>query len=172
MSVKAIPEGYHSVTPYIIVDGAADAIRFYERALGATEALRLPMEGGRIAHAEIRIGDSYVMLADEFPDHDIRGPKSRGGATSSLMIYVEDVDSAFQRAIDAGATVDKPVADQFYGDRSGTITDPFGHKWTLATHVEDVSGEEMQRRMSAWSGQGEVQAEAGRAQPAQAGVPA
>ena len=152
MSVKAIPEGYHSVTPYIIVDGAAEAIRWYGQALGASEALRLPMptpDGGeKIAHAEIRIGDSYVMLADEFPDHDILGPKARGGATSSLMIYVEDVDAAFRRAIDAGASVDKPVADQFYGDRSGTFIDPFGHKWTLATHVEDVSGEEMQRRMA------------------------
>jgi PhnB protein len=156
MSVRAIPEGYHSVTPYIIVDGAAEAIRFYEQAFGATEALRLPM-GDKIGHAEIRIGDSYVMLADEFPEHDIRGPKSRGGATSSLMIYVEDVDSAFERALAAGASVDKPVADQFYGDRSGTILDPFGHKWTLATHVEDISGEEIQRRMAAWSSEAEAQ---------------
>jgi PhnB protein len=146
MSVNAIPEGYHSVTPYLIIDGAAEAIRFYEQALGATETLRLPM-GDKIGHAEIRIGDSYVMLADEFPDHGILGPKSRGGATSSLMIYLEDVDAAFQRALDAGATTDKPVSDQFYGDRSGTIVDPFGHKWTLATHVEEVSVEEMKRRM-------------------------
>ncbi len=158
MSVKAIPEGYHSVTPYIIVDGAADAIRFYEQALGATEVLRLPMpvqsdaEGGdKIAHAEIKIGDSFVMISDEWPEHGIHGPIRRGGPTSTLMVYVEDVDSAFQRALDAGGTVDKPVADQFYGDRSGTFIDPFGHKWTLGTHVEDVSEAEMQRRMAAWS---------------------
>ena len=156
MATKAIPEGYHSVTPYLIVDGAEEAIRFYERAFGATEMLRLPM-GGKIGHAEIRIGDSYVMLADEFPEHDIKGPKSRGGATSSLMIYVEDVDSAFQRALDAGASVDKPVENQFYGDRSGTIVDPFGHKWTLATHVEDIDEDEIQRRMAAWSGAAEAQ---------------
>ena len=154
MPVQAKPEGYHSVTPYLIVDGAAEAIRWYEQAFGATEMLRLPM-GDKLGHAEIRIGDSYVMLADEFPDMDIRGPRSRGGVTSSLMIYVEDVDAAFERAMTAGATVDRPVEDQFYGDRSGTIIDPFGHKWTLATHVEDVSADEMQRRMADFTRQAE-----------------
>jgi PhnB protein len=148
--MAAIPEGFHSVTPYLIVDGAESAIRWYGEALGATESVRLPM-GDKIAHAEIRIGDSVVMLADEFPDMDICGPKSRGGATSSLMVYVEDVDAAFARAVAAGATVDKPIEDQFYGDRSGSIVDPFGHKWTLATHVEDVPEDELQRRMAAWS---------------------
>ena len=147
MAVKAIPEGYHSVTPYLIVDGAAEAIRFYEQAFGATEMLRLPM-GGKIGHAEIRIGDSYVMLSDEWPDYGKLGPKARGGSTSSLMIYLEDVDAAFERAVAAGATVERPVEDQFYGDRSGTILDPFGHSWILSTHVEDVSDEEMQRRMA------------------------
>jgi PhnB protein len=150
MSAKAIPEGYHSVTPYLIVDGAQEAIRFYERAFGATEMLRLPM-GDKIGHAEIRIGDSFVMLSDEWPEYGKLGPQARGGATSSLMIYVEDVDAAFERALAAGATEERPVEDQFYGDRSGTLVDPFGHSWTLATHVEDVGEEEMQRRMAQWS---------------------
>jgi len=154
MTVRAIPEGYHSVTPYLVVDGAAEAIRWYEQAFGATEMLRLPM-GDKLGHAEIRIGDSYVMLADEFPEMDIRGPRSRGGPTSSLMIYVEDVDSAFDRAMTAGATVDRPVESQFYGDRSGTIIDPFGHKWTLSTHIEDVPADEMQRRMAEFTRQAE-----------------
>lgn len=152
MAVNAIPEGYHSVTPYLVVDGAEEAIRFYSQALGATEVLRLPM-GGKIGHAEIRIGDSVIMLSDEWPEMDIRGPKSRGGATSSLMIYVEDADAAFARAVAAGATVERPVEDQFYGDRNGAIVDPFGHRWTISTHVEDVSEEEMQRRMEAFAEQ-------------------
>lgn len=147
MSVSHIPQGYHSVTPYLIVDGAAEAIRFYAEAFVATEALRLPM-GDKIGHAEIKIGDSFLMISDEWPDHGIHGPARRGGPTATFMIYVEDADAAFQRAIDAGATVDKPVEDQFYGDRSGTVVDPFGHKWTLGTHIEDVSEEEMRRRMA------------------------
>jgi PhnB protein len=148
MSVKPIPEGYHSVTPYLVVDGAAEAIDFYKKAFGATEVLRMPM-GDRIGHAEIKIGDSHVMLADEFPERDIRGPKARGGISSSLMIYLDNVDTAFQRALDAGAKVDPgmEVKDQFYGDRSGTLIDPFGHKWTLATHVREVSEEEMRSAM-------------------------
>ena len=154
MVVRAIPEGYHSVTPYLVIDGAEDAIRFYTQALGATEVLRLPM-GDKIGHAEIRIGDSHVMLSDEWPDMDIRGPKSRGGATSSLMVYVEDVDAAFARAVAAGATIERPVEDQFYGDRNGAIVDPFGHRWTISTHVEDVAEDEMQRRMQAFSQQAE-----------------
>ena len=148
--VKPIPEGYHSVTPYLVVDGAADAIDFYKKAFGAKEVLRMPM-GDRIGHAEILIGNSHVMLADEFPERDIRGPKARGGATSSLMIYLDDVDSAFQKALDAGGKVDPgmELKDQFYGDRSGTIVDPFGHKWTLATHIKDVSEEELRTAMDA-----------------------
>jgi PhnB protein len=152
MAVKAKPDGYHNVTPYLIIDGAAEAIRWYGEALGAEEVLRLPM-GDRIAHAEIRIGDSMIMLSDEWPDMGKLSPKSRGGATSALMIYLEDADSAFQRAIAAGATQEQPVQDQFYGDRSGSITDPFGHSWTLATHVEDVAPDEMQRRMAEFAGQ-------------------
>lgn len=148
MSVRPIPEGYHSVTPYLIVDGAADALAFYAKAFGATEVLRFPM-GDRIAHAEVLIGDSHVMLADEMPDMGHLGPRTRGGPTSSLMIYLEDVDAAFARAIEAGATELMPVKDQFYGDRSGTVTDPFGHQWTLATHVEDVPADELEERMKA-----------------------
>ena len=129
---KPIPEGYHSVTPYLIVDDAAKAIDFYTKALGAEEKFRLPM-GDKIGHAEIKIGDSFVMLADEFPDMGHLSPKSRGGATSSIVLYVDDVDTAFKRAIDAGATETKAIEDQFWGDRMGTLTDPFGHAWSLAT---------------------------------------
>ena len=150
--VKPIPDGYHSVTPYLIVDDAKAAIDFYTRALGAKEKFRLPM-GDRIGHAEILIGDSHVMLADEFPDMGHLGPKARGGTTVSLMVYVEDVDSAFKRAIDAGGKQERPVENQFWGDRMGTLSDPFGHKWTLATTVEDVPDSELQDRMKAWSQQ-------------------
>lgn len=150
MSVKAIPEGYHSVTPYIIVDGADEAIRWYGKAFGATEVMRLPM-GDKIGHAEIKIGDSHVMLSDEWPDMGMLGPKARGGPTATLMVYLEDVDAAFAKALAAGATEAEPVADKFWGDRAGALTDPFGHRWTLATHVEDVGEEEIGRRMSEWS---------------------
>ena len=148
MAVEPIPSGYHSVTPYIIVDGGAQAIEFYTKAFGAEEMMRMPGPEGRIMHAEIRIGDSPVMLADEFPDMGAKGPKAFGGSPTSLMIYVEDVDAVFGRALEAGATEVRAVQDQFYGDRSGTLTDPFGHQWTIATHVEDVSGEDLQRRMA------------------------
>ena len=149
MSVSHIPEGYHSVTPYLIVDGAGEAIRFYGEAFGASEVLRMPMgDSGRLAHAEIRIGDSHVMLADEFPDMGLLGPKARGGATASLLIYLPDVDAAYERALAAGCTAERPPANQFWGDRMGSLVDPFGHRWSLATHFEDVSDEEMQRRMA------------------------
>ena len=150
MAVRPIPEGYHSVTPYLIVDGAEEAIRFYERAFGAVEVMRLPM-GDKIGHAEIRIGDSMVMLSDEWPDYGKLGPKARGGATSSLMIYTGDVDSAYERAIAAGATAERPPEDQFWGDRMGSLIDPFGHSWSIATHAEDVPEDEMQRRMEAFA---------------------
>ena len=156
MSVSHKPEGYASVTPYLIVDGAADAIDFYKQAFGAEELFRMPVPapgGGegrtRIGHAEIRIGDSPVMLADEHPEMDLLGPTSRGGATASLMIYTENADAMFGRALAAGATEERAVQDQFYGDRSGTLVDPFGHRWTVATHVEDVAPEIMQERMEA-----------------------
>ena len=148
--VKPIPDGYHSITPYLIVDDAKAAIDFYTRAFGATEKFRLPM-GDRIGHAELQVGDSVVMLADEFPDMDHLGPKSRGGTSVSLLHYVKDVDSAFRQAIDAGATETKPLENQFWGDRMGTLTDPFGHVWSLATTVEEVSPDEMQRRMEQFS---------------------
>jgi PhnB protein len=148
--VKPIPDGYHSVTPYLFVDDAKAAIDFYTRAFGATEKFRLPM-GDRIGHAEIRIGDSFVMLADEFPDMGHLGPKARGGTTVSLMIYVEDVDSAFKQAIEAGGKAERPVENQFWGDRMGTLSDPFGHKWSLATTVEEVDEAELQERMKAFS---------------------
>ncbi|MGZ5442138.1 MAG: VOC family protein [Thermoanaerobaculia bacterium] len=149
MPVHHIPEGYHSVTPYLVIDGAARAIEFYKQAFGATEVMRMPAPGGKIGHAEIRIGDSHVMLADEHPEEGHRGPKSIGGTPVSLMIYVKDADAMFRAAIAGGATELRPLETQFYGDRSGQITDPFGHIWTISTHVEDVSPEEMERRMKA-----------------------
>lgn len=155
--VKPIPEGYHSITPYLIVDDAKSAIDFYTRAFGAKEKFRLPM-GERIGHAEIEIGDSVIMLADEFPDMGNMGPKSRGGTTVTMLLYVEDVDSAFRQAVESGATQKRPVEDQFWGDRMGTLTDPFGHVWSLATHVEEVPPEELERRMSQFS-EGEKQPE-------------
>ncbi len=150
MAVRAIPEGYHSVTPYLTVDDADAAIRFYERAFGASEVLRLPM-GDKIGHAEVKVGDSIVMLSDEWPEYGKLGPKARGGATASLMIYVQNVDAAYAQALAAGAVTEQPLTDQFWGDRSGSVTDPFGVTWMLATHVEDVTPEDMGRRMSEWS---------------------
>lgn len=145
--VKPIPDGYHTLTPYLHVRGGARAIEFYKQAFGATEQFRMDGPDGTIGHAEIKIGDSVVMLADEVPERGIHSPQSLNGASSSFMLYVEDVDAAFARALAAGGTVSRPVATQFYGDRTGTIADPFGHEWSLATHVEDVSPEEMDKRM-------------------------
>ena len=151
MPVKPIPEGYHSVTPYLIIRGATEAIEFYKKAFGAIELFRFPAPGGKIGHAEIKIGDSPIMLADEYPDMGYKSPQSLNGSAVSLMIYIEDVDTVFNRAIDAGATVKEAVQDKFYGDRSGTLADPFGHVWHIATHKEDVSSEEMERRAKAAS---------------------
>jgi PhnB protein len=147
MPVKPIPDGYHTATPYLIVNGGAAALEFYRKAFGAEERMRCPMPDGRMGHAEIQIGDSCIMLADEFPEMGAKGPKSLGGSPVGICLYVNDCDASFQRALDAGATVLRPLQDQFYGDRSGTLTDPFGHQWTIATHKEDVSPEEIQRRM-------------------------
>lgn len=152
MTVQARPEGYHSVTPYLLVDNAAQAIEFYAHAFGAKELFRLPM-GDKVGHAEIMVGDSHVMLSDEWPEMNLRGPKARGGATASLMLYVDDVDAMFARALKAGGTVEKAPENQFWGDRMGTLVDPYGHRWMLATHVEDVPPEEMERRMAAFSAQ-------------------
>ena len=147
MAVKAIPDGYHSVTPYLIVRGAAKAIDYYKQVFGATEIMRMLDPSGKIGHAELKIGDSPIMLADEFPEMGYLSPEGRGGTPVSLMLYVPDVDATVEKAVATGASVVKAVADQFYGDRNGTITDPFGHVWTISTHKEDVSVEEMKRRM-------------------------
>jgi PhnB protein len=149
MAVKAVPDGYHSVTPYLILKGAARAIDFYTKAFGATERMRLADPAGRIGHAELTFGDSVIMLADEFPEMGIRGPEAFGGSPVHLALYVEDVDALARQAVAAGARVVRPVKDQFYGDRSGTFADPFGHVWTIATHKEDVPHEEIVRRYEA-----------------------
>ncbi len=154
MSVKSVPEGYHSVTPYLIVRGCADAIEFYQKAFGAVELFRFPAPDGKVGHAEIKVGDSPIMLADEYPDMGYKGPQSLGGSPVSLMIYVDDVDTVFKQAVDAGAIVKEALQDKFYGDRMGTVIDPFGHRWHLATHKEDISIEEMQRRAQAAHGGG------------------
>lgn len=144
--VKTIPQGYHSITPYLICKGASEAIDFYKKAFGATEDMRMPKPDGAIGHAELSIGDSKIMLADEYPEMGYRSPQSLGGAGVSIMLYIEKVDEVFKRAIAAGAKELQAVTNQFYGDRSGTLQDPFGHVWTVATHVEDVPPEEMGRR--------------------------
>ncbi len=154
MTVKPIPDGYHSVTPYLITKGAAAAIDFYTVAFGAVEIMRLDMPGGKIGHAELQIGDSRVMLADECPEMDALAPQSPGSAGVSFCLYVEDADAVVARAVEAGATVRRELKDQFYGDRSAVLEDPFGHVWTVATHIEDVSPEEIDRRMAAM-GEGE-----------------
>ena len=149
MSIPPIPHGYHTVTPYLIVRHAALAIEFYTAAFNALEMLRLSSPDGKVAHAEIKIGDSRVMLADEFPEWGAIGPQTIGGTTIGICLYVEDCDALFAQAIAAGAKQERPLTDQFYGDRSGTIIDPFGHKWTIATHKEDVSSDEMSKRFAA-----------------------
>ncbi len=147
--VKPIPDGYHTVTPYLIVNDGGRALDFYQRAFGAKEQMRMPQPDGRIGHAEIQIGDSRIMLADEFPEMDARSPKSVGGSPVSIMLYVEDVDAVLKQAIAAGAREVRPVADQFYGDRLGSLEDPFGHKWHIATHKEDLSLDEIKKRAAA-----------------------
>jgi len=149
MAVKAVPEGYHTATPYLIIKGAGQAIEYYKKAFGAVEVMRFPMPDGSVGHAEIRIGNSHIMLADEFPDRGCVGPKTLGGTSVSILLYVEDADAIFSQAVAAGAKSEQAMKDQFYGDRSGTVLDPFGHRWTIATHKEDVSLQEMQRRMAA-----------------------
>jgi len=147
MGVKPIPDGYSSVTPYLIVTGAANALDYYKMAFDAQEIMRMPGPDGKIMHAELQIGSSRIMLADESPQMGHKSPQTLGGSGTGLMLYVTDVDDTLQRAVSGGGKVVQPVKNQFYGDRSGTLSDPFGHQWTIATHVEDVAPEEMKRRM-------------------------
>jgi PhnB protein len=145
-NVKPIPDGYPQITPYLAVDGAADAIDFYAEVFGASERMRMPAPDDKIGHAELQLGDSLIMLADEFPDMGHRGPKSIGGTPVTINIYVDDVDDVFQRALKKGAKEIRPVENQFYGDRTGQLEDPFGHRWSIGTHVEDVPPDEMEKR--------------------------
>ncbi len=149
MSVQPVPQGYHTVTPYLVVDDAAGAIEYYERAFGAKERVRMDTPDGRIGHAELEIGDSLVMLSDPFPQASTRPPSELGGTSASVFLYVEDVDAVVKNAVDEGATITMEVENQFWGDRFGTITDPFGHVWSIATHVEDVPPEEIAERAKA-----------------------
>jgi PhnB protein len=149
MSVKPIPDGYTTVTPYLYIKGAAQALDFYKKAFDAVELFRMADPSGRIGHAEIQIGNARIMLADEHPEMGVLSPLSLGGASSSILLYVENVDARFAQAVAAGGTALRPLTDQFYGDRSGSLKDPFGHQWTIATHVEDVSPEEIERRIAA-----------------------
>ncbi|MEA2474192.1 MAG: PhnB protein [Thermoleophilaceae bacterium] len=151
--VKPIPDGYPQVTPYLIVDGADAAIRFYSEAFGATERMRMGGPDGKVGHAELDIGDGLVMLADEHPESNAQGPRTIGGTPVLISLYVEDVDAVFKAALDAGATEKRPLENQFYGDRTAAIEDPFGHHWHLATHVEDIAPEEMQKRAAAMAEQ-------------------
>jgi len=148
-TVRPIPAGYHTATPYLIVNNGAAALEFYKKAFGAAELFRMTKPDGRVGHAEIKIGDSVIMLADEAPEMGARSPQSLGGSPVSILLYVEDVDRVFNQAVAAGAKVQRPLQNQFYGDRMGGVTDPFGHVWYIATHVEDVSPEEMQKRAAA-----------------------
>ena len=147
---KPVPEGYHSVTPYLHIRNAAKALDFYQRAFGAIELLRMAAPDGKVMHAEIKIGDSIIMLSEEMPQMDARSPDSLGGTPFLILLYLENVDAQFKQAVAAGAKVLRPVENQFYGDRSGTVVDPFGHRWTLATHLEDVDPQEMRRRAEAF----------------------
>ena len=152
-NVKPVPEGFHSVTPYLFVRSAASAIDFYKNIFGATEIMRMPGSNGKIMHAELRIGDSIVMLADENPQTGVMSPQTIGGFSVGMHLYVENVDQVIQKAVESGAKLLRPIKNQFYGDRSGSVLDPFGHMWSVATHVEDVSPEEMRKRMTAAVGQ-------------------
>jgi len=155
--VDPIPEGYHSITPYLIVDGATEALAFYTKAFGAREVMRLAAPDGKIGHAEIEIGDSRIMIADEFPDMGARSPKSIGGSPVSIHLYVEDADKVFGQAVKAGAKSEQALEDKFYGDRSGSVLDPFGHRWHVSTHKEDVPPAEIDRRMKAQMSQHKAQ---------------
>jgi PhnB protein len=144
--VKPIPDGYPQVTPYLCVDGARDAIEFYTKVLGANERMHMPAPDNKVGHAELELGESLIMLSDEFPEMGVRSPKAVGGTPVMISVYVDDVDSVFQAALEAGATEVRPVENQFYGDRTGQFEDPFGHRWSVATRVEDVPPDEMEKR--------------------------
>ena len=146
-SVRPVPEGYHSVTPYLVCDGAAKAIEFYKQAFGATELMRMPGPNGKLGHAEIKIGDSHIMLADPNPDMGAKAPGAYGGSPVGIVLYIANVDNVVGKAVAAGAKITRPVKDEFYGDRAATITDPFGHTWHVHTHMRDVSPEEMKKAM-------------------------
>jgi PhnB protein len=146
MATQPIPEGYSTISPYLAVDDAAEAIEYYKKAFGAEETVRMEAPGGKIGHAELKIGDSHVMLSDPFPQASTTPPKELGGTSASIFMYVEDVDAVVQKAVNSGATVTMEVEDQFWGDRFGSITDPFGHNWSIATHVEDLTPEEIEER--------------------------
>jgi PhnB protein len=150
--VNPIPDGYPRVTPYLSIDGASAAIDFYSKVFGATERVRMPDPDGRIGHAELQLGDSLIMLADEYPEMDIRGPKAVGGTPVTISVYVEDVDAVFDRAVELGAKPLRQVQDEFYGDRSGQFEDPFGHRWSVASHIEDVPPDEMAKRAAEAAG--------------------
>lgn len=147
MAVRPIPEGYHTATPYLIIRGAAAALDYYQKAFGAVVLMNMEGPPGKVAHAEIKIGDSILMMSDEHPEMGFKSPATLGGSPTGIMLYVEDVDAVFARALAAGGTELRPLRDQFYGDRSGTLTDPFGHVWTVSTHKEDLTPEEITRRM-------------------------
>jgi PhnB protein len=146
MATQPIPEGYSTISPYLAVDDAAEAIAYYKKAFGAEETVRMDAPDGKIGHAELKIGDSHVMMSDPFPQASTTPPKELGGTSASIFMYVEDVDAVVQKAVDAGATVTMEVEDQFWGDRFGSITDPFGHNWSIATHIEDLTPEEIEER--------------------------
>jgi PhnB protein len=156
--VKPVPPGYHTATPYLTLSDAASAIDFYKRAFGATEIFRMAAPGGKIGHAEIKIGDSILMLGEESPRSEARSPQSLGGTTTGVFLYVEDVDAVFDTAVKAGAKIQQPLTNMFWGDRYGKLSDPFGHHWALATHIEDVAPEEMEKRMRAAMPQAAAQA--------------
>jgi PhnB protein len=152
--VKPIPDGYHVLTPYLAIDGASAAIDFYKKVFGARVRLRMDAPGGKVGHAELQIGDSVIMLADEYPAMEFLGPRARGGTTVSLHMYVRNCDAVVAKAVAAGATLQRPLADQFYGDRNGTILDPFGHSWSIATHKEDLTPAQLRKRAAAMKGSG------------------
>jgi len=154
-TIKPIPKGYHAVTPYLSVQGAAGAVAFYKKVFGAKEIMRMPGPGGTIGHAEIQVGDSRIMLADEFPEMNFRSPRSVGGTPVNIHLYVPDVDKVVEKAVAAGAKLLRPVADQFYGDRSGSLEDPFGHVWHVATHIKDIPIKELKKRAAAMAASAE-----------------